>query len=79
MQMPHFFFHVRPGNTLIEDRKGEEMPDLLAAWNYAMASARFLIDSDAMSGPIDDQWVEIESADGSIVASMPFRRCMPLN
>lgn len=79
IQMTRFYFHVRQGETLIEDRKGEEMPDLLAAWNHAMVSARSLIDSDAMSGSIDDQWVEIATADGSQVASMPFRRCMHLN
>ena len=77
--MTRFYFHIRHRDCLFEDRVGVEMRSPAEAWIHAVASARQLIEDDALEGPIDEQSVEIEDDTGRLIASMPFGRSLPLN
>lgn len=76
--MARFYFHVRQRNCRYEDRQGADLFGPLEAWAHAIENARQLIDDDALSGSIEEHWVEIEDAAGGIVV-MPFARSLPLN
>lgn len=41
--MARFFFHIRDGRNLIEDRVGLELPSVTSAYSEAQASAREMI------------------------------------
>jgi hypothetical protein len=41
--MAHFYFHVRQEETLFEDKRGGEFPDLKTAWVWAESDARAMI------------------------------------
>lgn len=73
-----FYFHIRQRNCRFEDRCGTDLLGHAEAWTHAVAEARQLIDDDALSGSISEQWVEIEDPAGQIVP-MPFARGLPLH
>ena len=77
--MTKFFFHVRNDEVLFEDRRGGEFTDLPAAWNWAVADARTMIQDGQLEGPLDKQWMEICDGAGKIVASLPFLRVAHLH
>ena len=77
--MAQYFFHVRQDRTLFEDRWGCELPDIAAAWKFALSQVRTMIDEDQLSGPIDQQWIEICDRSGKAVVTLPFARVAHLN
>ena len=42
--MPRYYFHIRKGDTLTRDTQGEELPDVEAARDKAIATGRALLD-----------------------------------
>lgn len=40
--MPHYYFHIREGATLSRDTNGQELPDVEAAREEAIATGRAL-------------------------------------
>jgi hypothetical protein len=42
--MPRYFFHIREGGTLTRDACGQELPDVEAARDEAIAAGRALLD-----------------------------------
>ena len=48
--MPHYFFHVREGESLICDPEGSDLPNEAAARAYAVAAARSLLSTDVLAG-----------------------------
>ena len=77
--MAIFYFHVRAGRTLFEDRQGGEFVDVKAAWAWALHDVKQLIEDRTMEGSADSQWMEIRDATGVTVATLPFSRVLTLN
>jgi len=42
--MPRYYFHIREGATLTRDTNGQELPDVEAAREEAIAAGRALLD-----------------------------------
>lgn len=80
--MPLFYLHVRDGVDEMLDPDGSDMPDLNAARNSALAGARELLAADMKAGVLDLRFrIDIESAGGQIVATLPFAdafTCLPM-
>jgi hypothetical protein len=57
--MSRFYFHIRQGKLLFEDKQGAHFPDLAAAWEWAVQDARALMGQGTLAGPIEEHWVEI--------------------
>jgi hypothetical protein len=72
--MAHFYFHVRQRQTLYEDRRGGEFPDLKAAWDWAEFETGAMIREQQLSGSPDQCWMEIWDTTGTMVATLPFVR-----
>jgi hypothetical protein len=72
--MPRYFFNVRHGRTVFEDRQGRDFADLPSAWDWAVQDARTIADLDVLNGQHEEQWIEIGDENGAVVASLPFRR-----
>lgn len=72
--MPRFHFNIRQNEILFEDKRGAELPDLRAAWAWALEDARTLLRQDMVTAPMERLWVEIADESGAAVASVPFGR-----
>ncbi|RYY23655.1 MAG: hypothetical protein EOP62_19610 [Sphingomonadales bacterium] len=70
--MAHFYFHIRREETLFEDRRGGEFPDVEAVWVWAESDARAMIREGQISGPVEAWWTEICDTTGGLVATLPF-------
>ena len=77
--MPQFFFHVRQNKVLFEDTRGGEFVDVRAAWDWAIADARAMMEKGEISGRPDQSWLEICDQTGTLVASLPFVRVVQLH
>jgi len=72
--MTRYFFHIRDGETLIEDPDGEECQSVADARSEAILSARDLLAKRLKSGDIlDGQKIEITTGDGHVVAIVPLK------
>jgi hypothetical protein len=72
--MPRFFFHIRDGSSLIEDKKGADLPDLHAAHQEAVRAARCMIaDLSEIGDTKDGQSFEICDAHGMTVDVVAFK------
>jgi hypothetical protein len=78
-EMSKYFFNVRQGNVLFEDRHGADFPDIAAAWNWAIQDVRTLVAQNVLDGQPEEQWLEIGDRTGAIVASVPFTRVLRLH
>ena len=77
--MARYFFHIRKGDTFIEDHDGKDMPDLAAARAEALASARDLLAERLRAGQIvNGQSFEILDENGAIVDKVMFKDAMRL-
>ena len=74
--MPLYFFNILYQTTRVQDEQGAELPDLNAAHEEAMASARDVVSvafkEGFRPGDIADG-IEIADADGRRLALVPFR------
>jgi hypothetical protein len=72
--MPRFYFHIIDGQKRIEDPDGSELADLETARSEALKSARDLLADKVRYGHIvDGQQFEIRDANGTVLATIPFR------
>ena len=77
--MPRFYFHIRDGETLIEDPDGSELPDLEAARVEALEGARTILAEKVKAGAVvDGQRFEIVDESGAVRATLPFRAAIRL-
>lgn len=66
--MPRYFFHVRHGDRSFWDEVGEDLPNDLAAWSEATASAgQSLRDLDGRLRPGTTWRMEVSGPDGSVI------------
>jgi hypothetical protein len=72
--MARYFFHVRDGDTLLEDdEEGEELEHLNAVRRLAIESARQILSEAVLSGKAGSlrQQIEVVDASGITVLTMP--------
>ncbi len=73
--MPRYFFSLSDGTNVLVDFEGRELANAVAARERAAEAASRLLDDGAGSLSPDGAWdIEITDEDGSLVASLPFRR-----
>ena len=72
--MARYYFNVRHGNRVFEDKLGGEFDGLPAAWQWAVQDAQEIMDLDLLVGLAEDQWIEIGDETGAVVASLPIVR-----
>jgi hypothetical protein len=78
--MPKFYFNVRDGDEVIEDREGMDMPGSDAAEAEAMQAARELLAEQLKFGStLDTKEFEILNEKREKVLSLPFRSVLRLN
>lgn len=72
--MPTYFFHVRDGALLLEDKDGTELADLDAAISEARASAREIAaDSLRSDEVIDGRTIEVADVTHAVLATVLIR------
>ena len=72
--MPRYFFNVRHGSEVQIDEVGEELPDNLAAWSEATASAGLSIrDPDGKLKPGTDWRMDVVDASGHTLYSIEVK------
>ncbi len=77
--MPRFYFHIRDGDTLIEDHDGSDLPDLEAARSEALAGARSILAEKVKAGEvINGRRFEIVDENGELRAVLPIKAAIRL-
>jgi hypothetical protein len=72
--MPRYFFNVRYGDDTYHDEVGEDLPDNIAAWHEATASAgQSIRDLDGKLEPGTDWRMDVVSETGSVVYSIEVK------
>jgi hypothetical protein len=72
--MPRYFFNVRYGEESYRDEVGEELPDNLAAWQEATASAgQSIRDLDGRLVPGTAWCLEVVCENGSTIYSIEVK------
>ena len=72
--MPRFFFHICQATGLIRDAEGTLLPDLDAAHEEAIASARQILSDKIRAGEVlNGQSFEITDETGQVVGVVPFK------
>jgi len=73
--MPHYFFHIRMADGVVQDDEGREMPDLDAARREAIQSARDITNAQNQARlPGRAQAIEVVDEHGDVVLTVP---CAP--
>lgn len=71
--MPHYYFHVRNGNGLVEDEEGRDLPDRATARAEALKGVRSILSEDVLAGFLDLQGrIDVVEEAGEPVLSMDF-------
>jgi hypothetical protein len=71
--IPHYYFHVRNGNGLVEDEEGRDLPDRAAARAEALKGVRSMLSEDVLSGFLDLQGrIDVVEETGDPVLSLDF-------
>jgi hypothetical protein len=71
--MPHFYFHLRNGAQLEEDKEGHELESLFAARREAILGARDVMAERVRAGrEPDGSQFEITDESGKIILIVPF-------
>ena len=72
--MPRYFFHIRNGNLLFEDKQSTELPDLAAALRWAaFVSAGNALRAISLDKPWDSVVVEVWE-ETQFLEAMPLRQ-----
>ena len=72
--MPRYYFHIRDGLKLIEDREGIELANVVVAKREAEDAAREILAAKVKSGDvIDGQEFEVHDEWGNPLLTIPFR------
>jgi hypothetical protein len=70
--MPRYFFHILSGGETVEDEEGMDLPDMAAARQEAVASARDLaLSADKDGFGKETRSVQIIDAAGAVLGSVP--------
>jgi hypothetical protein len=70
--MPRYFFHILSGGVTVEDDEGIDLPDMAAARQEAVASARDLaLSADKDGFGKETRSVQIVDAAGAVLGSVP--------
>lgn len=78
--MPLYFFNLRDRGELIEDEEGSELPDVTAAEQVAIHSARDLMAADIRRGRLFlDNAIVITDEAGGIVSTITFREAIDID
>lgn len=77
--MARFFFHLRNSTGYVKDEEGEDLPDLKAARNSAVASVRSIISEESKSGCVDLRGrIEVADEAGHTVLALPFSEALDI-
>ncbi|SFB59701.1 hypothetical protein SAMN03159496_05588 [Rhizobium sp. NFR07] len=75
--MSRYYFHIRDGDDLAEDREGAEFASIELARDEAFRSAREILAQRLLNDEvIDGQAFEITDEQGHLVERVPFRAAM---
>ena len=75
--MPRYYFHVREGETFVEDPDGVILADLAAAHQEAFKAAREILSEWVLKGKrINGQEFVICDESGQPIAQIPFRSAL---
>ena len=69
--MSTYYFHVRRGGVIYEDRDGFELDGIKNAVLHARNDARAVM-RDEPEVAADDQWIEVVDEKGNTVRTVPF-------
>jgi hypothetical protein len=72
--MSRYYFNVRRGEAIFEDHVGVVLPDLSAAWSWAVSDALALIQDGYVDPTSDRCWMEVCDAEHRAVLSFPIGR-----
>lgn len=67
-----FYFHVRRGNEIVEDKEGVDLPNVKAALSRALRNARTFIEQGKLAGAIGEYRIDIADEMRSTIASIPL-------
>jgi hypothetical protein len=70
--MPLFHFNSRTGDTMLPDLEGEDLPDLDAAREVAMSSAREALVEAVKFGDTPPDQIQVTDSEGNEVAIVPL-------
>lgn len=74
--MPLFYFHLR-NDVVVDDEEGQELPDLAAAREIAITTARQLAAESVRQGTLNlDHYIDIGNEYEAIVARVTFREAI---
>lgn len=72
--MPRFYFHIKDGEKLIQDREGVEMPGVSAAFDEANKAAREILAERVRRGDVvDGHEFEVHDEGGAKLFNLPFK------
>jgi hypothetical protein len=76
--MPRYCFHVRYADDMLPDDEGTDLPDLDAARELALASARDLLGDAIKAGKgVLPESIVVADADGQELMSVPLEHALP--
>ena len=71
--MARFFLHLRNSNGHLEDEEGQELADIDAARQAAIASVRSIVSEEAETGFIDLRApIPVFDENGALLLELPF-------
>ena len=70
--MPRYYFHIRDGNGVTEDREGIELPGIDAARPEALKRACRIWSERPPESTDNDEMFEVADETGRIVLTVPF-------
>ena len=72
-RVARFFFHLYD-DMVVHDEEGKELPDMEAARQLAVASARHMACAEVLQGHLNlEHQIEVEDDAGTVVAVVRFR------
>ena len=70
--MPLFHFNSRTGDVVLPDPEGEELPNLAAAREVALATAREVLLEAVKVGEVPPDHIQVTDSKGKEVAIVPL-------
>ena len=75
--MPCFYFHVCDGEGFCEDPEGLELPDVAAARDSAIRSARSMMVEQLMAGKLNlASFIEVEDEERNLLFTVTFEEAV---
>lgn len=74
-----FYFHVRRGSEVLQDKAGIDLPNVRAALSRALRDARIFIDQGKVAGRVGEYRIDIADETLSTIASIPLCEVAPLS